>query len=168
MAAGDLHDRLGGARSSLAFKAPVRVATTANIVLSGFQTIDGILPTENDANLRILVKNQDDPVQNGIYEMQSGNWRRTKDHATTEQASASTTLKALSSSTCRRTMIIGPLLHNHGHRSVPFKCPSRLSQTTSDQIVYAHLRDRVDQSARSLPRRFPYLRTAALGGCGGG
>lgn len=79
MAAGDLHDRLGGARSSLAFKAPVRVATTANIVLSGFQTIDGILPTENDANLRILVKNQDDPVQNGIYEMQSGNWRRTKD-----------------------------------------------------------------------------------------
>lgn len=77
--ASDLTNRLGGARSSLAFKAPVRCATTANITLSGFQTIDGITPAASDMNLRILVKDQTDQKTNGIYEMAAGAWARARD-----------------------------------------------------------------------------------------
>lgn len=78
----DLFDRLEGARSSLAFKAPCRVATTANIILSGEQTIDGVAVLEEGANDRpdrVLVKNQTDQRQNGIYIVSTGIWRRAKD-----------------------------------------------------------------------------------------
>lgn len=77
--ASDLHSRLGGARSSLAFKAPCRVATTANITLSGFQTIDGVTLASGDTNLRVLVKDQTNGVENGIYEAAAGAWARAKD-----------------------------------------------------------------------------------------
>jgi hypothetical protein len=59
-----------------AVKAPCRVATTANITLSGLQTIDGVTVVEND---RVLVKNQTTGSKNGIYAASSGNWLRTKD-----------------------------------------------------------------------------------------
>jgi hypothetical protein len=74
-------DRLAGASSSLAFKAPCRVATTANITLSGYQTIDGVLPTSTEhADLRrILVKNQTNGYENGIYVMDTGAWVRARD-----------------------------------------------------------------------------------------
>jgi hypothetical protein len=75
-------DRLGGASSSLAFKAPCRLATTANLTsLSGFQSVDGVLPTSSEhVDLRrILVKNQTDASANGIYTMDTGTWERTKD-----------------------------------------------------------------------------------------
>ena len=75
----DLFDRLGGARSSLAFKAPCRVASTGNLTLSGLQTIDGVTLSSGDANLRILVKNQTDQTANGIYLAQTGVWARDKD-----------------------------------------------------------------------------------------
>ncbi|GAH59053.1 unnamed protein product, partial [marine sediment metagenome] len=41
----------------------VAVATTETITLSGEQTIDGILTSED----RVLVKDQTDPTENGIY-----------------------------------------------------------------------------------------------------
>lgn len=74
-------DRIAGAPSSLAFKAPCRVATTANITLSGFQTLDGVLPTasEHPDLRRVLVKNQTDSAANGIYIMDTGAWERAKD-----------------------------------------------------------------------------------------
>lgn len=53
----------------------VAVATTANITLSGEQTIDGIL-TSTD---RVLVKDQTDPTENGIYVSASGAWSRAAD-----------------------------------------------------------------------------------------
>jgi uncharacterized cupin superfamily protein len=59
----------------LAFKAPVRLATTAAITLSGEQTIDGATTSED----RVLVKNQDDTTQNGIYVSSSGPWERATD-----------------------------------------------------------------------------------------
>lgn len=74
--ASDLHARLGGARSSLAFKAPCRVATTANITLSGTQTIDGVAVVAED---RVLVKSQTDSVANGIYVVKATAWERAKD-----------------------------------------------------------------------------------------
>jgi hypothetical protein len=72
-------DRFAGINSSVALKAPVRVATTANITLSGFQTIDGVTLASGDANLRVLVKGQADSTQNGLYDVASGNWTRTTD-----------------------------------------------------------------------------------------
>lgn len=72
----DQFDRLGGARSTLGMKAPARVATTANIALSGLQTIDTVALAEND---RVLVKNQNDSTQNGVYLAASSGWARAVD-----------------------------------------------------------------------------------------
>ncbi|USW02678.1 phage tail protein [Pseudomonas pergaminensis] len=65
------------ALSKLDFKHSVLVATTANIALNGLQTIDGVpLP----ADVRVLVKNQAAPKENGLYTVSSaGVWRRTQD-----------------------------------------------------------------------------------------
>lgn len=67
-------DRLNGLASetTLGIKAPVLVATTANITLAGAQAIDGVTVGNNSE--RVLVKNQTDPRQNGIYIASSGNW----------------------------------------------------------------------------------------------
>jgi hypothetical protein len=60
----------------LAIKAPVRVATTANITLSGLQTIDGVTVVADD---RVLVKDQTSGVDNGIYVASSSAWQRDED-----------------------------------------------------------------------------------------
>jgi hypothetical protein len=64
------------ARSGLDVKASVVVATTANITLSGAQTVDGIALSVGD---RVLVKNQTTGSQNGIYVVASGSWARSAD-----------------------------------------------------------------------------------------
>ena len=69
-------DRLQGLSTSVAVKAPCRVATTANITLSGLQTIDGVLVSAGD---RVLVKDQADPIENGIYDASSSDWHRALD-----------------------------------------------------------------------------------------
>lgn len=68
-------DRTGSIAGQLAIKAPVAVATTENITLSGEQTIDGVLTAES----RILVKDQTITTQNGIYNTSSGAWTRALD-----------------------------------------------------------------------------------------
>lgn len=57
-------------------KASARAATTANITLSGAQTIDGVAVIAGD---RVLVKNQSTQSQNGIYVASSGSWSRSTD-----------------------------------------------------------------------------------------
>ena len=56
-------------------KQAVRVGTTANITLSGEQTIDGILTSAD----RVLVKDQTTTSQNGIYVSAAGAWTRATD-----------------------------------------------------------------------------------------
>lgn len=62
--------------TGLKWKAPVRMATTGNITLSGLQTIDGVSGVADD---RVLVKNQTLGQNNGIYLMKSGAWVRSSD-----------------------------------------------------------------------------------------
>lgn len=70
-----LTDR-SAAGSSLAWKAPVRAASTANLTLSGEQTVDGIALVAND---RVLAKNQTTSAENGIYIVRTGAWERAPD-----------------------------------------------------------------------------------------
>lgn len=65
-----------GPAAELAIKTPVRVATRANITLSGEQTIDVVAVVADD---RVLVKDQTDLTENGIYVCSSGNWTRAVD-----------------------------------------------------------------------------------------
>lgn len=57
-------------------KPSVVCATTANITLSGTQTIDGIAVIAAD---RVLVRAQSTPSQNGIYVVAAGAWTRALD-----------------------------------------------------------------------------------------
>jgi len=69
-------DRLDGLSSSTAIKGPCRVATIANVLLTGLQTIDGVVLASGD---RVLVVAQTAPTENGIYVVDTGPWRRAKD-----------------------------------------------------------------------------------------
>ena len=57
-------------------KAACVAATTANITLSGAQTIDGVSIT---AGMRVLVRAQTLDQNNGIYQCNAGAWTRTAD-----------------------------------------------------------------------------------------
>ena len=62
--------------TGLSWKQPVLCGTTANITLSGVQTLDGISAV---AGLRVLVKNQTAAAENGIYISAAGAWSRSTD-----------------------------------------------------------------------------------------
>lgn len=64
------------------YKASCFVATTANITLSGTQTIDGVALTGGE---RVLVKNQSTGAENGIYLCAAGAWTRTTDFDTSAE-----------------------------------------------------------------------------------
>ena len=57
-------------------KGSVKGATTANITLSGAQTIDGISITAGD---RVLVKDQSSAEENGVYVASASSWARSDD-----------------------------------------------------------------------------------------
>lgn len=65
-----------GVNGGIAFKVPCKAATTANITLSGEQTIDGVSCTTND---RVLVKDQTTGANNGIYKVDTSTWQREPD-----------------------------------------------------------------------------------------
>jgi hypothetical protein len=69
-------DRRQGVNAGAAIKVPCRVATTANITLSGEQTIDGVAVVTDD---RVLVKEQTTGSENGVYVADSGAWSLDKD-----------------------------------------------------------------------------------------
>ncbi|MER8476336.1 hypothetical protein [Mesorhizobium sp. M1163] len=68
---------------------PVRLATTADILLHGLQAIDGVPAEIGD---RVLVKDQADPTQNGIYTASEGDWFRAADARTTRTVQKGTTV----------------------------------------------------------------------------
>lgn len=69
-------DRLYGLSTSLAIKPACRVATTAPITLSGLQTVNGVTLVADD---RVLVKDQANSADNGIYIANTSAWSRAPD-----------------------------------------------------------------------------------------
>lgn len=65
--------------SNFIWKVPVDAATTENIVLSGLQTIDNVMVKVDD---RVLVKDQDNPAENGVYIVKETDWVRSNDSDT--------------------------------------------------------------------------------------
>ncbi|RPG34612.1 MAG: hypothetical protein CBB72_006980 [Muricauda sp. TMED12] len=57
-------------------KSPVAASTVEDTVLQGLQIINGYMLNVND---RVLVKDQMNPAENGIYSVQNGTWIRTQD-----------------------------------------------------------------------------------------
>ena len=68
--------RVDGLVAGLGIKAPVVAVTNAAITLSGEQTVNSVAVTEGD---RVLVKDQADACENGIYEVETGAWTRAGD-----------------------------------------------------------------------------------------
>lgn len=68
--------QLNAAIAGLDVKGSVKAASTANLTLSGTQTVDGVALIAGD---RILVKDQSTASQNGIYVVGSGSWTRATD-----------------------------------------------------------------------------------------
>ena len=62
--------------TGLDVKLSVKAATTANITLTGTQTIDGVAVVSGD---RVLVKDQSTGSQNGLYVVSAGAWTRSTD-----------------------------------------------------------------------------------------
>jgi hypothetical protein len=68
--------------AGISWKQPVLCGTTANITLSGLQTIDGVTVV---AGSRVLVKNQTTTSQNGIYLASATAWSRAPDADTWDE-----------------------------------------------------------------------------------
>lgn len=92
--------RLEGLTTSVAVKAPCRVATTAAITLSGLQTIDGVALSAGD---RVLVKNQSSAIDNGIWIASIGAWTRAADFDGTLDAVGGTQAMVIAGATNANT-----------------------------------------------------------------
>jgi hypothetical protein len=68
--------------AGISWKQPVVCGTTANITLSGLQTLDGVTVVAGD---RVLVKNQSTTSQNGIYLASATAWARAPDADTWDE-----------------------------------------------------------------------------------
>lgn len=68
--------QLQAALKGIVWKSEVKAATTANLTLSGAQTIDGVSLVAGD---RVLVKDQTTASANGIYVVATGAWSRATD-----------------------------------------------------------------------------------------
>jgi hypothetical protein len=74
--------------AGLDVKPSVAAASTANLTLSGEQTIDGVSVV---AGNRVLVKDQSTASQNGIYVASAGSWARAADMAAASNAAGAFT-----------------------------------------------------------------------------
>lgn len=71
-----LQTQISNAAAGIDAKPSVRVASTANLTLSGAQTIDGVSAIAGD---RVLAKNQTTASGNGVYVVAAGAWSRATD-----------------------------------------------------------------------------------------
>jgi hypothetical protein len=79
--------QLNAAIQGWSWKTAVRAASTANITLSGLQTVDGVALVAGD---RFLAKDQSAGATNGAYLVSASAWTRTTDMDTGAKAVAAT------------------------------------------------------------------------------
>lgn len=84
-------DRRDGVNSNKAIKVPCLAATTGQTTLNGEQTIDDVVLISGD---RVLVPHQDDPVENGIYVVDVGDWVRALDFDSGSDMTMGTMIRA--------------------------------------------------------------------------
>lgn len=97
-------------------KASVDVASTVNLVLSGEQTIDGVLTSGS----RILVKDQTTSSQNGIYVTAAGAWSRSVDANTAAEVSKAYVPVALGTSNAGKFFVESLVVTTLGTDPVTF------------------------------------------------
>lgn len=110
----------------------VDVATTTNITLSGEQNIDSIATSSS----KILVKNQVDPANNGIYITSSGTWARAIDYSTWDELYKSYIAVIDGALNGNNTYICTiPSTGTLGVNAVTFSLFSALPETIADDIL---------------------------------
>lgn len=124
-------DRIQGLSGSLAIKRPVACATTANIVLNGLQTIDGFVLASGD---RVLVKNQTTGSENGVYEADTSDWRRTLDFDKSNDVVHGTLVNVIGGSTNYGLWILSTASPVVGTSSLVFERFEGFEG--ADQVVY--------------------------------
>ncbi len=87
--------RIDGLTTSIAVKAPCIAATTGPITIAGEQTIGGVAVKQNQ---RVLVKDQADARENGIYLCSTTSWTRAKDFDGSRDAATGSLVVVASSS----------------------------------------------------------------------
>ncbi len=133
-----------------AIKEPCRIATTGNIALSGFQTIDGITLVAND---RVLVRAQSSAIQNGIYVVASGSWPRAADFDGTGEAVGGTLVSVTSGTAYAGSSwrITGAGTRTIGTNTIDFERAYDSSSVTFRQIgtgaIERSVRDRLRDSS---------------------
>lgn len=70
------------AAAGLKWRPSVKAASTGNLTLSGEQIVDGVSLVDGD---RILVKDQSDTTENGVYIVAAGTWSRAEDADTWDE-----------------------------------------------------------------------------------
>lgn len=71
-----MHRQTAAVRLLAGDKEPVRLASTGNLALAGLLTVDGVVSVAGD---RILVKDQTNATENGVYTASEGTWYRSPD-----------------------------------------------------------------------------------------
>ncbi|PZU22197.1 MAG: hypothetical protein DI589_11990 [Shinella sp.] len=99
-----LIERRTGLKSASAVKGPCVVATTAPIALNGEQTIDGVSVHDGD---RVLVKDQTDRREHGIYIASTGNWQRSPDFRDNADIAKGTQVYVAGGSAATRSYAVG-------------------------------------------------------------
>ena len=117
-----------------AVKNPVRVLATANLALTGLQTVDGVTLVAGD---RILLSGQTTASQNNIYVAASGAWALATDCATTGQLVEGTDVLVnegtLFTGTIWRVTTIGTI--TIGTTSIVWTQTAKINTYTADGIT---------------------------------
>lgn len=124
-------------------KQNVRIAPSGNIALQGLQTLDGVSLKRGD---RVLVKDQLDPITNGIYRVKEGVWNRAADADTSFKVTTGMTILVMEGSNALKQFVLttpDPIIIN--------RTPLTFQMLTGapgvgDDIAYTHVQSVASQT----------------------
>jgi hypothetical protein len=161
-------DRRLGLTGGVPFKKPAKAGTTANITLSGNQSIDGYSTSSGD---RVLVMNQTDQTANGVYTADSATWSRDLDFDGSGDVCQGTMVYVINGSsngnkffqvTSADTMTIGTSNITFSAVSVAFSGLSANAVATSNIQANAVTYAKVQQAAANTVLGNPTAATANI------